>query len=75
MLIAPIGQRASHLLQALQRSLLCSTETLRQACGPVAGALRVPLRELLHHHLGHDRLRTRQVWRGVQRLNEIPSQV
>ncbi|CAD5370639.1 DNA repair protein RecO [Rubrivivax sp. A210] len=49
-----------------------SGETLRQACAPVAGALRAPLRELLHHHLGHDRLRTRQVWRGVQRLNEIP---
>jgi len=45
-----------------------STEALRQACGPVAGALRGPLRELLHYHLGHDKLRTRQVWRGVQRL-------
>lgn len=45
-----------------------STEALRQACGPVAGALRAPLRELLHYHLGHDKLRTRQVWRGVQRL-------
>ena len=45
-----------------------STETLRQACAPVAGALRVPLREMLHYHLGHDKLRTRQVWRGVQRL-------
>ena len=47
-----------------------STEALRQACAPVASALRVPLRELLHYHLGHDKLRTRQVWRGVQRLLE-----
>jgi DNA repair protein RecO (recombination protein O) len=45
---------------------------LRQACAAVAGALRLPLRELLHYHLGHDKLRTRQVWRGVQALSEAP---
>jgi DNA repair protein RecO (recombination protein O) len=43
---------------------------LRQACMATAGALRGPLRGLLHYHLGHSQLRTRQVWRGVQRLAE-----
>jgi hypothetical protein len=33
-----------------------------------AVALRGPLRECLHYHLGHDQLRTRRVWQGVQRL-------
>lgn len=42
--------------------------TLRQVCGPIAAALRVPLRNLLHYHLGQRPLRTRQVWQGVQRL-------
>jgi DNA repair protein RecO (recombination protein O) len=41
---------------------------LRAVCAPVAGALRGPLRELLHYHLGQATLRTRQVWQGVQRL-------
>jgi DNA repair protein RecO (recombination protein O) len=41
---------------------------LRAACAPVAAALRGPLRALLHYHLGHAPLRTRQVWQGVQRL-------
>lgn len=41
---------------------------LRAACGPVAAALRGPLRSLLHYHLGSSKLRTRQVWQGVQRL-------
>lgn len=41
---------------------------LRDACAPVATALRGPLRTLLHYHLGPTPLRTRQVWQGVQRL-------
>ena len=41
---------------------------LRAAIAPVASALRVPLRNLLHYHLGPAPLRTRQVWQGVQRL-------
>lgn len=41
---------------------------VRQVCSGVAGALRVPLRALLHYHLGGSRLRTRQVWQGVQKL-------
>lgn len=45
-------------------------DALRQACAATAGALRGPLRGLLHYHLGHSQLRTRQVWRGVQRLSE-----
>jgi recombinational DNA repair protein (RecF pathway) len=43
---------------------------LRHACARVAPALRGPLRELLHYHLGHPQLRTRQVRLGVQRLAE-----
>ena len=45
-----------------------SASAVRQACAPVAGGLRVPLRELLHYHLGTGTLRTRQVWQGVQKL-------
>ncbi len=45
-----------------------SVAALRQACAPVAAALRGPLRALLHYHLGSVRLRTRQVWLSVQRL-------
>ena len=43
---------------------------LRQACAGVATPLRGPLRSLLHYHLGHTPLRTRQVRQGVQRLCE-----
>lgn len=45
-----------------------STAALRATCAPVATALRGPLRSLLHYHLGPQPLRTREVWRGVQRL-------
>ncbi len=45
-----------------------SAAALRQAAAPHAAALRAPLRALLHYHLGHATLRTRQVWQGVQRL-------
>lgn len=45
-----------------------STTALRATCAPVANALRGPLRSLLHYHLGPQPLRTRDVWRGVQRL-------
>jgi len=50
-----------------------STAALRQAAAPHATALRAPLRSLLHYHLGHSVLRTRQVWQGVQRLTETTS--
>ena len=42
---------------------------LRAACAPVTAALRVPLRSLLHYHLGHTTLRTRQVMVDVQKLD------
>ena len=45
-----------------------SASAVRHACAPVAGGLRVPLRELLNYHLGTGTLRTRQVWQGVQKL-------
>ncbi|MEO5735498.1 MAG: DNA repair protein RecO [Rubrivivax sp.] len=41
---------------------------LRAACAPHNAALRGPLRNLLHYHLGTDTLRTRRVWQGVHRL-------
>lgn len=41
---------------------------LRATCALEAAALRTPLRELLHYHLGPTALRTRQVRLGVQRL-------
>jgi DNA repair protein RecO (recombination protein O) len=42
---------------------------LQAACAEAGTALRVPLREVLHYHLGPAPLRTRQVWQGVQRLH------
>ncbi|MDP1528649.1 MAG: DNA repair protein RecO [Rhodoferax sp.] len=45
-----------------------SAAALRQAVAPHAAALRAPLRAVLHYHLGHTPLRTRQVWQGVQQL-------
>lgn len=45
-----------------------SAPAVRHACAGVAAALRGPLRELLHYHLGTGKLRTRQVWQGVQKL-------
>ena len=46
---------------------------LRAACAPVAAGLRGPLRGLLHYHLGHAKLHTRQVMRDAQKLAETPS--
>lgn len=45
-------------------------DALRAACAPVSAALRAPLRGLLHYHLGHARLRTRQVMQDLQKLAE-----
>jgi DNA repair protein RecO (recombination protein O) len=47
-----------------------SPAALREAVRPVAGALRVPLRSLVHYHLGTAQLRTRRVWLEMQRLAE-----
>jgi DNA repair protein RecO (recombination protein O) len=41
---------------------------LQAACAAAGSALRVPLREVLHYHLGPAPLRTRQVWQGMQKL-------
>ncbi|MBK1612389.1 DNA repair protein RecO [Rubrivivax gelatinosus] len=46
---------------------------LRAACAPVAAALRGPLRAVLHYHLGHARLRSRQVFHDVQKLVDTTS--
>ncbi len=54
---------------ALEAAIVHGTsEALRAACAPVAAALRMPLRALLHYHLGPSQLRTRDVWQGVRRL-------
>lgn len=53
---------------AIEAALSHGAAALRAVCGPLAGALRGPLRGLLHYHLGSSKLRTRQVWQGVQRL-------
>jgi DNA repair protein RecO (recombination protein O) len=41
---------------------------LHEACRGAAGALRRPLQALVHYHLGHPALATREVWQGVRRL-------
>ncbi len=61
------GRRGSKPGSA-QDSTPDSTAALRAICAPEAAALRVPLRTVLHYHLGPAPLRTRQVWQGVQRL-------
>ena len=54
---------------ALQAALLHgSLPALRQACAAEAGALRVPLRELVHYHLSTGSLRTRRMSQQLQRL-------
>ena len=64
----PAGLRGASWV-ALEAALAHgSTAALRAACAGEAGALRVPLRNLLHYHLGSTPLRTRAVWQGVQRL-------
>lgn len=60
-------------LMALEAALHAGTgAALRQAAAPVHGALRAPLREVLHYHLGSPTLRTRQVLREVQKLTTPP---
>ena len=43
-------------------------EALCASCQGVAGSLRRPLQGLLHYHLGHTPMHTREVWQGVQTL-------
>jgi DNA repair protein RecO (recombination protein O) len=46
---------------------------VHQAATPVAAALRGPLRQVLHYHLGASPLRTRQVALDLQRWAGAPS--
>jgi DNA repair protein RecO (recombination protein O) len=56
-------------LVQLQAALLHgSMAALQQACAPVLPSLKTGLRALLHYHLGHKPLRTRQVMLDVQKL-------
>ncbi len=64
------GIAGAHWL-ALQPALDdTSLAGLRRACVPCLPALKVMLRQLLHYHLGSQRLRTREVMHSVQRLLE-----
>ena len=65
----PAGAQWLELEAALMHG---SMQALRQACQAVAGALRAPLQALLHYHLGHSPLRTRQVRQGVHKLTALP---
>lgn len=57
------------LLTGLQAALLHgSMAALQQACLPALPALKTALRGLLHYHLGHKPLRTRQVMLELQKL-------
>ena len=70
---APAGLSGAHWVTLEAALGHGSANAVRQACMPVAAGLRVPLRELLHYHLGTGMLRTRQVWQGVQKLaSETP---
>jgi DNA repair protein RecO (recombination protein O) len=61
------GATLIHLQAALEHG---SHAALLQACGTALPALRVALRGLLHYHLGHAPLRTRQVMLDLQKLLE-----
>lgn len=61
------------VLRALQVALDADLPALQAACEAHAGALRAPLRQLLHYHLGSPVLRTREVVRDLQRLVAEPA--
>lgn len=68
-LVASHGGQRGAVWLALEDALTRQDwHALQAACAEAAAALRVPLREVLHYHLGPAPLRTRQVWQGVQRL-------
>ncbi|MBT9501722.1 MAG: DNA repair protein RecO [Burkholderiaceae bacterium] len=62
------GATLIHLQAALEHG---SHAALLQACGSALPALRAALRGLLHYHLGHAPLRTRQVMLDLQKLLEV----
>ncbi|MEN9544992.1 MAG: repair protein RecO [Pseudomonadota bacterium] len=58
-----------HALVALEAALAAGHgPALRAATQPVTAALRGPLREVLHYHLGSPQLRTRQVMADMRKL-------
>lgn len=59
----PVADLTPHPMTALRDRCAALPSTERTV-------LREQLREVLHYHLGSSRLRTRQVWRGVQHLLE-----
>lgn len=62
-------QLTGHALVRIQAALLHgSLPALQQACEGAGPALKPMLRQLLHYHLGHRPLRTRQVLLDVQKL-------
>lgn len=62
------GPRGEHWL-ALEAALAApALAALRDAAARSEPELRAPLRGLVHYHLGHSRLRTRELLQGVQRL-------
>ncbi len=63
------GELAGEALVGLQAALEHgSLPALQHACRQCLGALKLPLRALIQHHLGSTVLRTRQVMMGLQSL-------
>ena len=70
-LVANAAGLPGHDWLALEAALAAAElPALHAACAACAGALRTPLRGLLHYHLNASPLRTRDVRQGVQRLLE-----
>lgn len=66
---ASLGGVPGQALVALEAALAAGHgPALRAAVAPVMSALRGPLREVLHYHLGSPQLRTRQVMAEVRKL-------
>jgi DNA repair protein RecO (recombination protein O) len=68
-LVAAADGLAGRHWQAIEVALAeAEWPALLVACVDAGPALRAPLREMLHYHLGPAPLSTRQVWQGVQKL-------
>jgi DNA repair protein RecO (recombination protein O) len=74
---SPLGQSGKTWLALEDALSRHDWHALQAACAAAGTALRVPLREVLHYHLGPAPLRTREVWQGVQRLSQrvVPTSV
>ncbi len=70
--VAAISDAAAlpgHALERIEAALASgNAAALRSATAPVLAALRGPLRQVLHYHLGSPMLRTRQVMADVRKL-------